>query len=175
MSQKTWLATVLSVLGTYCLSSAVKVDSGCLVSRDLHDALVHDIPLPPRWHGRAPPARKKPGSRQRQQITGLSPMAFGVSSSCRPTACPFPGVLRPCEERLWLLRREIGDRSAPGPSPLPPCAWRESRATIPAPVPGRKDSFHDQRGRAHAAGTGQPGQRCAAVRGSAGRLVPPHS
>jgi hypothetical protein len=40
---------VLSVLGIYCLSSAIKVDSRCLVSRDLHDALVQDIPLPPRW------------------------------------------------------------------------------------------------------------------------------
>jgi len=37
----------LSVLGIYCLSSAIKVGSRCLVSRDLHDALAQDIPLPP--------------------------------------------------------------------------------------------------------------------------------
>jgi len=55
------------------------------------------------------------------------------------------------------------------------CATRRAPpSTSSAYLPRRKDELHDKRDQAHAARTGQPGQRCAAVRGPAGRLVQPN-
>src|SRR5215471_1660061 len=78
----------------YCLPSAIKVNSRCLVSRDLHDASVRDIPLPPRWHGGAPPARKKPGNRPAARVSACRlTCAFALCHGREFPLCRFADVM----------------------------------------------------------------------------------